>query len=434
MLKQAASILTQNDLGGYTVPTHGLYPFQWNWDSALSAPGLFHLDEARGWTELDTLLAHQWPCGMVPHIVFHKEDAGYFPGPEIWGTNRPVPTSGITQPAVAGFAARRMFCRARDRDMARARARALLQPIARWHEWFFTTRDPRGTGLVALIHPWESGRDNSIDWDIPFARVPTDGVPAFKRRDTLHADPDHRPTHAQYQRYIWLVQHFRAQGWDTGVLHDASPFQVVDPGFNAILLRACCDLADLADDLGEPGIARDQRALAARGLAAMETLWSEPHQQYLCQDRAGGGALIDSASVGGLLPVFAPIAQIRADAIATRIESLGAKTRYLVPSHDPDTPGYDPARYWRGPVWLIVNHMIADGLARDGHGATAARLVNDSLTLIGTGGFSEYYHPGSGAPCGGPQFTWTAAMVIEFLTQSQNQDNSQDRSPARAGP
>ena len=31
---QARAILKQNDRGGYTIPTNGLYPYQWNWDSA----------------------------------------------------------------------------------------------------------------------------------------------------------------------------------------------------------------------------------------------------------------------------------------------------------------------------------------------------------------------------------------------------------------
>jgi hypothetical protein len=87
----------------------------------------------------------------------------------VWATGRPVPTSGITQPPVAGFAIRRLWEGARDRAAADARARALLPKVAAWHRWFFRHRDPRGEGLVAILHPWESGRDNSIDWDEPFA-------------------------------------------------------------------------------------------------------------------------------------------------------------------------------------------------------------------------------------------------------------------------
>lgn len=414
LIDQAIETIRQNDRGTYTVPTAGLYPFQWNWDSALSALGFSHFDEERAWTEVETLFAHQWDDGMVPHIIFHERDEGYFPGPDVWNTGRPVPTSGITQPPVAAHCVRALFERAGDKGAAERRARALLPKMQAWHDWFFRCRDPKGTGLVALLHPWESGRDNSIDWDAAFERVPTQGVGEFRRRDTDHADASHRPTDEQYKRYIWLVQHFRGLGWDNTKLHDASPFQIEDPGFNGILIRSCADLAVLADLLGEHEVAHRARAQVADGLAAMEELWSAAHGQYLCRDRTTG-ALVDSPSIGGLLAVFAPVPKARAAVIARRIETLGTRCDYLVPSHDPAAQGFDAKRYWRGPVWLIVNRMIADGLAHGGEGALAQRIRTDSLRLIERGGFAEYYDPLTGEGCGGETFTWTAAMVLEFL-------------------
>jgi glycogen debranching enzyme len=416
-IDQAKAVMIKNDRGYYTVPTHGLYPFQWNWDSALSALGFAHFDEARAWTELETLFAHQWTDGMVPHIIFHEMDDGYFPGPEVWATGKTVPTSGITQPPVAGFAALRIFERAKDKKLATEKARALLPRIHAWHKWFFANRDPHGTGLVAIIHPWESGRDNSVDWDDAFERIPTKGVSPFKRRDTNHANPDHRPTDEQYKRYIWLVQRFRSLDWDNTKLHDASPFQIVDPGFNAILIRACVDLAQLADKLGKKEIAAQSRAMASKALAAMESLWSDEHCQYLCLDRAVG-TLINSPSIGGLLAAFAPISESRARLLAERISTLSESCSYLVPSHPPSAPKFEPLRYWRGPVWLIVNYMIADGLLIAGETKMASRIKRDCLELINKSGFAEYYGPINGEPCGGGSFTWTAAMVIEILEAS----------------
>jgi hypothetical protein len=408
----AIDILKENDRGTYTVPTKGLYPFQWNWDSCLTALGQRHFDESRAWTEIETLFTNQWPDGLVPHIVFHKPDDGYFPGPDVWATGRPVPTSGITQPAVAGFALRRLYDHAQDRTVAADRVRALLPKVAAWHRWFYATRDPAGHGLVAIIHPWESGRDNSVDWDAPFARVPTDGIAPYTRRDTQHANPEHRPTKEQYDRYLWLVEHFRALAWDNTKLHDASPFRVVDPGFNAILIRSAADLADLAEQLGLTEIAAENRRFATNGIAAMETLWSEAHGQYLCYDRVAE-TLIDSRSIGGLLAAFAPIPAARAARIAQTIAGHGS--RFGVASHAPDDPRFQSKRYWRGPAWLVVNYMIGDGLARAGLDDAAEAITRASLDLIRTSGFAEYYDPHTGEPLGGGRFTWTAAMVLEFL-------------------
>lgn len=424
MIEQARAVMARNDKGSYTVPTHGLYPFQWNWDSALTALGFSHYDEARAWLELETLMTHQWEDGMVPHIIFHEHDSGYFPGPEVWNTGRAVPTSGITQPPVTGFAVQKIFERARDKDMAESRARALLPKVHAWHEWFYAHRDPDKTGLVAVIHPWETGRDNSADWDAAFARVPTVGVGAFTRRDTSHANPSHRPTDEQYKRYIWLVQTFRASEWDNAKLHDASPFRLVDPGFNAILLRSCDAVAQLAETFGETDIAEQSRAFVDRGIAAMEHLWDDEFGQYLCHDR-----ILDTPvrmpTVGGILPAFCDIPKARKKALVRRIEKLTDISNYLIPSHDPSHSEFDGLRYWRGPVWLIVNYMIADGLARDGHFEMAELIRADSLRLITESGFAEYYDPNTAEPCGGAWFTWTAAMVIEILCAGNKRDTAE---------
>ncbi len=416
LMTKAEGILALNDRGSYTVPTHGLYPFQWNWDSCLVSLGQRHTNEPRAWLELHTLFEHQWDDGMVPHIVFHELDDGYFPGPEIWATGKSVPTTGITQPPVAGLAIRRLFEDATDTANAKRSAERLLPLVDRWHQWFYNHRDPERTGLVALIHPWESGRDNSVDWDAPFERVPVDGIAPYERRDLQHADAAHRPTKDQYDRYLWLVEHFRDLNWDNTKLHDASPFQLVDPGFNAILIRSCDDLAEVAEALGHTELAKRNRTMAQKGRDAMESLWQENIGQYACYDRVAN-TLCDSASIGGILAVLAGLPKARAKAIVKRIETLKEQVNYLVPSHDPSDARFDAKRYWRGPCWLIVNYLITIGLRSADEVSLAQEIEAQSLRLIETSGFAEYYDPMTGEPCGGSSFTWTAAMVMEFCQE-----------------
>ena len=54
---RAARVLEGNWTGTSTVPSHGLYPHQWSWDSAFIAIGLRHLSPLRAQTELETLLS-----------------------------------------------------------------------------------------------------------------------------------------------------------------------------------------------------------------------------------------------------------------------------------------------------------------------------------------------------------------------------------------
>jgi hypothetical protein len=182
--REAERILRLNDRGGYTVPTEGLYPYQWNWDSAFAGLGFAAFDIERAWVEIETLFSGQWDNGMVPHILFHRSDPGYFPGPEVWGTEDAlgrggcaVPSSGISQPPVAASLVWRIY-RA-DPQAGRGRLAALFPKLLAYHRWIMAARAE--SGAVAISHPWEAGRDNAPDWDEAMAGIDPVG------RCALHA-------------------------------------------------------------------------------------------------------------------------------------------------------------------------------------------------------------------------------------------------------
>jgi hypothetical protein len=70
-----------------------------------------------------------------------------------------------------------------------------------------TYRDPEGSGLVTIYHPWESGTDNSPRWDTVLAAVEVSDLAPYPRYDLQHvANRSQRPTDAEYDRYVWLVK------------------------------------------------------------------------------------------------------------------------------------------------------------------------------------------------------------------------------------
>jgi glycogen debranching enzyme len=410
-IAEARDILRRNDRGGYTVPTDRLYPYQWNWDSAFAAMGFATFDEPRAWAEVDSLLKGQWDDGLVPHIVFHQVSADYFPGPDLWGVAHAPPTSGITQPPVLASAVRRMLDGARDRAAAEARAAAVYPRLMRWHDWWERARDPAGTGLVAIIHPWESGMDNSPAWDEPIARVPRTTRGTYQRRDTGFVDPAQRPRQDDYDRYMHMVELYRDTGWDPAALWKAAPFKVTDVATNAILHRADGDLAALAGRFGTPA---ERAAIAARRerrAAAFGSLWNETRRVYQPLDLVAGKRL-DVAASSGLLPLYAALPGADVAAMGDEIRRWLAAVRVGVPTAPADSPRFEPRRYWRGPVWAIVNWMLADGLARGGETALATRVRSDTMALIGRHGFCEYFDPTDGTGLGGGAFTWTAAVYL----------------------
>ncbi|NNC01244.1 neutral trehalase, partial [Corallococcus exiguus] len=106
------------------------------------------------------------------------------------------------------------------------RTGALLNAAIRSHRWWLTARAPDGLGLVSILHPWESGSDNSPAWDEALARVPTSTTTEIRRKDLGHVDASMRPRDVDYQRFIHLVDTYRACGWDPEKQWKAAPFKV----------------------------------------------------------------------------------------------------------------------------------------------------------------------------------------------------------------
>lgn len=401
---EARAILTGNDQGGYTVPTEGLYPFQWNWDSCFAAWGFSSFDVKRAWFEIQTLFMGQWDNGLLPHIVFHKEAKGYFPSPDDWGVGRATtPTSGITQPPIAATMIRSIY--EADKAYGRAYIELYFSRLLAWHRWFVKYRLEKG--MIAITHPWEGGRDNAVDWDGPMQAVDTSGVGDYKRRDTSCVDADQRPQKPEYDRYLAMLYYSRETGWDEEAIAKGSPFRVADPGMSLIFLRACRDLLALAKEIGKP--VDEIEGWIAVLEAGAKNHWN-PKGFYDSVDLRKG-SFTDSLTSASFLCWYAGIEN--ADMLA-HLEATLEKVRYGVPSLYPDDPRFEPQRYWRGPVWGVVNTLIGLGLEECGHSGLAERLRRDTRTLIAEHGFYEYFSPLDGAPAGGGTFTWTAAIWLAW--------------------
>jgi hypothetical protein len=448
-------VLLGNWTGASTVPSHGLYPHQWSWDSAFIAIGLRHLSAVRAQRELETLLSGQWGDGRIPHIVFNSRvphDA-YFPGPGFWrsstagrdsGAGAPlgVETSGIVQPPVHAFAA--WLVHTADPDASRRRGfLARVQPrLAAWHRYLAAERDLGGGELAAVVHPWEPGMGNSPCWDGPLSRVEPAPAGSFRRADLTHGAAAERPTDLDYGRYVALAAAYRDHGYrDADAPH---PFAVEDPSFNALLTVSEHALAAIAAELGgDPRPHRERAAALTRAL--VRRLWSPDAGQFLCRDlrdgegpdqaapagtrrydagsapsgRTAPGTLIGARSAAGLLPLIAPglpghITSALLRTVTGEHFGLGDSVR-LLPSYDLRGPAFDPYRYWRGPAWFNVNWLLEHGLRRCGETERADLLRADVLGAAAASRFAEYLDPYTGEGRGARDFSWTAALALDLL-------------------
>ena len=428
--ERARAILKANDRGGYTVPTARLYPFQWNWDSALCALGFATFDMDRAFREIETLIEGQWDDGMIPHIVFRRPDPDYFPGPEAWGAEGRHPpgvaTSGISQPPVLASVLRRLYERSRDAK----RIRPLAEACARWHEWWFRARadEIEGDGdearVVTVVHPWESGRDNCPDWDAALDNVVVaSDLPAYSRRDTSHIDAEQRPKQEQYDRYMTIVKFGRDHAWEPAAFRERGPFRVADPGCHFILMRAELDLMAMsgADIPLSSDRIRYRHKRLARGAGA---LWN-PSVGAWCALDMRAERRVDGMSSASALAWWAGAEREaawwsakgkpeRGKRMVLGLKRLLEDTRYAIPSWDPSHQAFDAPRYWRGPVWAVVSFMVSEGLREAGRTDLADRIRDDARALIESAGFYEYFEPLTGRGLGGGDFAWTAAMWLSW--------------------
>jgi Trehalase len=414
MSENAHRVLKRNrQPGGYTVPAEGLYPYQWCWDSGPIALGWAAAgDWKQAWTELEHLMSAQWNSGMVPHIIFWEVSDDYFPGPEDWGTTHKPPTTGLTQPPLPVTAAVRLFQQDPDRGRAQRSFDALWPKLAAWVEWLDRAR--RGPhGAVVVVHPWESGMDNAPTWDAPLNRVPAIDALPLARRDLESVAASQRPSNEEYRRYMAIVETLRDCGWDTERQAEDGPFAVEDVAFTAITARAANDLATVAPDVGHDASTLD--AIATRLQAGIAKLWDEDMEWFRPYD-VRGKASVGPATATGVLAMWANAATpAQANSIAVRLGEWNEALAYGVPTCDPTHQLFEPERYWRGPVWVIVNWLIAEGLSQYGFDGHAADLKARTAVLVAAAGDSEYYDPRTGDGIGGHGFSWSAALTLAWL-------------------
>ena len=91
---------------------------------------------------------------------------------------------------------------------------------------------------------------------------------------------------------------------------------------------------------------------------------------------------------------------------------------WAVTSLGPADPGFQAARYWRGPVWPILNWVLQRGLDRYGYATLAAEVRGALVELARSSGFYEHYSPETGRGQGGEQFAWTAALMLDVLLEN----------------
>lgn len=431
IFEEAQAVLKANDQGSYTVPAPDLYPHQWLWDSCFIAIGLRHLDIDRAKTEILSLLRGQWHNGMMPNMILQNHRK-YKRDRDIWRSwanpysPDDIATSGITQPPMLAEAIVRLGEKMKKTER-RSWYKQTYPALLKYHQWIYEERDPHNEGLALLIHPWESGLDNSPPWiselhehDMAFWIKATQKLNAgwlinLFRRDTKLIPAEERLDPIDALALFSSQRRLRRKRYDIDKILSRSVFAVEDLTFNCILIRANRHFKDIADFIKQD-IPDELQAAIDRTEATLEQLWDPYSGQYYSRNFVTHN-LIKEPTLATLMPLYAgTISKERAQQLVRLLENQHVFGANLpVPSVPLNSNWFKAHTYWQGPSWVNTNWLIIDGLQRMGFVDHAEALRDTTIDMVTEAGCYEYFSPFDGSPAGTPNFSWTAALTIDLI-------------------
>ena len=431
LLEKAQEVLKRNDRGTWTVPASDLYPHQWLWDSCFIAIGRRHINIKRAQTELESLLRGQWDNGMLAHIIFAPGD-NYSRDRDLWNSRvnsqapRAIATSGLTQPPMMAEAVIRIGEKLEPTER-RDWYKKLLPALIKYHQWLYGERDPHESGLITVVHPYETGLDDSPPWIISIRRycwpwwvrlagvLNTEWLFNLFRRDTGRIPAGQRMSNIESLAYWYSISRLRRLAYDSRRILKHEKLLVEDLAFNCIAIRANAHLRSIADEAGQK-IPEKLSSNMKNAETALENLWDDNSNCYFSRD-VTSKQLIKEPTIAALLPLYTGcISRQRAERLVVLLRDRDFfKLPYPISSLPKTSSYFNPQKYWQGPSWLNTNWLIIDGLMRYGYRVEAEHIKTASLELVAKNGPREYFNPITARGLGAANFSWTAALTIDLL-------------------
>ena len=408
----AKEVLKNNRRSGYTLPTNNeLYPAQWNWDSAFIALGYSYYNLEYAIVELEKLISGQWDDGMIPHILFHDNDESYFPNHKTWDCGNKIPSSGITQPPIIATIIKKIVDQNKLNQSQLKRVETIIKKLKKYLDWFFNYRDTNKIGLVSIIHPWESGLDNSPIWDSSLDKVKIEKNLKYERRDLNVSRSSNRPLKKDYDGYITLLNQFKKDKYNPSKIVNDSMFNVIDIGFNSILIRATKDLVEVAKKFNLDF--SDLKNKISKSEESLIKFYKDEEHSFFSYDFKNHNLI----KVDAISNYFVLFANLRNEDINNKIinklKEYNSQNEYFFTTVNPKDKTFEETRYWRGPVWINSNWIVYQGLL-DKDKNFSNLIKNKTLELLENKKFHEYYNYKTGECLGANNFSWSAALYLDL--------------------
>jgi hypothetical protein len=373
---------------GYCVPNATVYPFQWLWDSCFHAVAWAHLGEHdRAVQELARVFVHQDELGFVPHVDYSTAPKLHA---DFWGRTG---ASSITQPPMYGHAVAELTrCGVELSGRVVAAARRGLQFLL-----VDRARDP-STDLVTVVHPWETGADNSPRWD-HWCGPSFDVDRWFEVKGELMRSIERSPTGAPL----------------------ANPaFGAAPVGFNALIAFNAVELGWV---IGED----DPVVVAGRCLA--DSLASRWDGQLATWIDAGPSATTSGLvrTLDALLPALV-LDDVPAHlAMASLVDPAAHGGPFGPTGVHREEPTFAPDTYWRGSAWPQLSYLSWLAARRLGDMSTGVDIARQLVAGAWKSGFAEHWNPDDASPLGAAPQSWTALATVVDSTMRPTTSRQRSR-------
>ncbi len=358
-----------DDERGYCYPHRGVYPHLWLWDSCFHAIAWAALGDGRGLRELGAVFGAQLDDGFVPHMRYAEPTIERGPLAH---------ASSFTQPPVYAHAAAELSRRGYPvpGEVVAAAAAGL--------DWLWRHR-MGDDGLLYVVHPWESGADDSPRWDDWV------GSSNWNRPEWTEAD----------LRWRDAVTHH-----PSGAAAWSSEFVAAPAAFNAIAAHGAAELAGLTGD------SEWEHRAGALADAIDRELWDAVGGLWSDRAVVGGGPSVAVPTLDGALPALVTPDASRARRALAALADAGEfrgelGLRYVPASHSL----YNPGGYWRGSSWMQLHYLSGLAANRSGDAGLCAYLRAASRAAALRSGFAEHWNPDTGEGLGARPQTWSALVA-----------------------
>jgi len=329
-------------------PSKAHYVGAWQWDNYFHALAFRYTDKALARDQIEFMLDHQQPNGMIPDAVYDEGMITQLEGPV---------AAAVTKPPIVGWVAMHVFAQTGDELLLRD----IYDPLVRWNSWWFGLNDDDSDGIVQYSHPFSSGLDDSPLWD--------EGVPVEA---------------VDLNTYLCIqMQSLSRMARILGRGHESEMWQRKADALAARMIEHFYD-----KQAGLFWSQKDHRPIRVVTPFSLYPLWTGRMPE----------AIVDRL-----------LAHLR--------DPRSFWTPHPLPTVAANDRKYDPQQMWRGPVWININYIFVEALARAGRPEIARDLAERTLALVmGQNDIYEYYHPATGEapPKAAPMFGWSAACFIDL--------------------